>query len=163
MIFTLLFIQGGLIVFFMGSQQMVLKAYINLKQRRSKSPQLDTFYFSLATFDSLKIDAKEFKLNGEMYDIESSTYHNGKVEVIAHKDNFEKKIISFIDDLHDKDPQNTSIPSVIKKITSLICIIEQQAVLQQQIQKRIHRTDFCYNEIFCKDVFFDVLKPPCNV
>jgi hypothetical protein len=162
LIFTLLFIQGGIIVFFIGSQQMVLKAYISLKQSSSKPAQLDTFYFSQSTFDSLKIDAKEFKYSGEMYDIEKAHYFDGQVKVIAHKDIFEQNILSLINSWHDSDPKKSSIPSLIKKITSLIYIIEQGPLFKDQIQKSIPQSDFCYNENNCKDVFFDVIKPPCN-
>jgi hypothetical protein len=162
LIFTILFIEGALLVFFMGSQQMVLKAYISLKQRSSETTKLDTFYFSQTTFDSLKIDAKEFRLAGEMYDIESTVFTDTQVEVIAHKDNFENKVLSFIDGLQDTDPQNSSIPSLIKKITSLVFIIEQGPVFHYCIKKSSPHTDFCYSETFFKEVFLEVIKPPCN-
>ncbi len=160
----MLLIQGGILVFFVGTQQMVLKTYIHLKQSRSKKNFLQTFHFSQSKFDSLKIDAKEFRLNDEMYDIESIISSKGYVKVVAYKDSFENKILSLIDKYTDEDKgANSSIPDLIKKITSLVFIVEEPFKILVYAILGDKKVDFCYT-INCKDKYLmDLLKPPCLI
>ncbi len=161
LIFTILLIQGGILVFFMGTQQMVLKTYIGLKQIRSQEKQLETFYFSYTTFKQLKIDTKEFVMNGEMYDIKKIESHNGKIKVTAYKDGFEKKMLSIIGALTENNTGQSSFPTLINFFLSLVFIIQQVNMLSCHIKIDYSVNNFFYTNHSFKDVFIEVIKPPC--
>jgi hypothetical protein len=157
----MLLVQGAILVFFMATQQMVLKSYIELRQRDDQDKHLQIFYFLPSTFKALKIDTKEFVLDGEMYDIKKIDSLKGLLKVTAQKDGFEKKVLSFIGALTDNNTSQSCFPTLIKKFLSLVYIIQHVGMLLYYDLMEGSIQSFFYNNLHLQDVFRELIKPPC--
>jgi hypothetical protein len=87
--------------------------------------EFETFVFTEAEYQQIKVNANEVKIDGKMYDHSAPQFEDGKVTIFARHDQDEDNLISFLHEVvnaaaHDEEP----VPSQLFNFFSLTFITD---------------------------------------
>ncbi|MCS6917060.1 MAG: hypothetical protein RMK52_02390 [Chitinophagales bacterium] len=88
----LVFVGSGFYLSFHLSSALIRADMERLMHRQAD--QLEIFCFASEQWQQLRINRREFRLNGMMYDIKQLTERNGQVEVVALCDERETRLLN---------------------------------------------------------------------
>jgi hypothetical protein len=123
---------------------------------KSSDHLIEKHSFHKSTFNKIKIDAGEFKWQGYMYDIVSSTTSGDSICVIAYRDVKESLILSGIED-HSK---NETSKSLLKKALSLVYFMPEKLSLPTFFFKKITPQKNYFKEVLTDNFLSSFLRPP---
>ncbi|MEQ8363192.1 MAG: hypothetical protein RH948_10015 [Cyclobacteriaceae bacterium] len=120
--------------------------------------EFETFVFTPAEYNKVKVNDSEVKIDGKMYDHSAPKFENGKVILFARHDKDEDNLISFISNIvksskEDKKPA----PSQLLSFFSLTFLSPHQLTFTVS-QDKIQSFD-CYSSNLLTQ-YFPVESPP---
>jgi hypothetical protein len=123
---------------------------------KSSDHLIEKHSFHKSTFDKLKIDAGEFKWQGFMYDIVSSTTIGDTITVIAYKDVKESLILSGIEDHNN----NGTSKDLLKKTLSLVYFIPEKINLPILLFRKFTAQKNYFVDNLISTFLYSFLRPP---
>jgi sulfur relay (sulfurtransferase) DsrC/TusE family protein len=118
------------------------------------------FTFQNDDFAKLRVDQKEFLYKGEMYDIKLIHTLGDSTNVIAYHDKVEKEILTFIKNIWNNFEDDDTIPSLIKKINSLVYIVPESPHLLVFFRLQTKEDHFSNHFPILKREISTNLQPP---
>lgn len=92
--------------------------------------EFETFVFTEAEYNRIKVNANEVKIDGKMFDHSAPKFEEGKVTIFARHDQDEDNLMSFLSEVvnaatHDKKP----VPSQLINFLNLTFIADSPITL----------------------------------
>lgn len=125
--------------------------------------RVTSFYFKPLEFAQVRLDKKEFKLDGHMFDIVRINKYEDCLEVLAFKDGKEEEILKSLASIFDLDSDRMDhvMHDIMSKIMHLTYVISSPIILSfhniftpQSIRKAV-------NIMFDRIVTVDIPPPKC--
>ncbi len=91
--------------------------------------KLTKITLSNAEYQNCKLNNKEIKLNGKLFDIKNAVFNNDQIELLAYEDVHESGIISLIENFFSPENSKKDFPQLVLKLLVSVFTIDQCTII----------------------------------